>query len=136
MHRIDIVHVSALPLSELFCALADHENLSQVFGVPVRRIHDGLGEPNAVGSVRRIGPQPLGVEETVTALETDRSIDYRITRGGFPLRNHRGRLEFSATDRGSQVRWTIEFNSWLPITGTLLRMALGHAIGRGLKRIG
>lgn len=136
MHRIDIVHLSALPLSELFCALADHENLSRVFGVPVRRIHDGPGGPNAVGSVRRIGPRPLGVEETVTALETDRRIDYRITRGGFPLRNHRGRLEFAAAQTGSQVRWTIEFDTWLPVTGTLLRMALGHAIGRGLKRVG
>ena len=41
MYRVHLVHDSQLDLPDLFEALADHENLSLVFGVPVRRIRDG-----------------------------------------------------------------------------------------------
>lgn len=136
MHRVRIVHASSLELTELFEALADHENLSQVFGVPVQRIRTGRDNPNGVGSVRKIGPGPLGIEETVTAIEADRFIEYRITRGGYPLKNHRGRLDFTDSADGSQVEWTIEFDSALPLVGHILRLALGQAIGRGLRRLG
>ncbi len=137
MHRIDIAYDSRLPLPRLFAALADHNNLSKVFGVPVRRIRDGRNEPNGVGSVRKIGPGPLGIEETVTALEPNESIDYRITRGGFPLRNHRGRIDFSEkTDGGSRVDWTIEFDSALPLAGSAVGFVLKQAISTGLKRLG
>lgn len=136
MYRVHLVHDSQLDLPDLFEALADHENLSQVFGVPVRRIRDGQDDPNGLGSVRKIGPGPLGIEETVTAIETDRAIEYRISRGGFPLKNHRGELRFFDAAQGSRVEWTIEFESHLPLAGPVLRFVLGQAIGRGLKRLG
>lgn len=137
MHRIDISHRSRLPLSRLFEELADHNNLSKVFGLPVRRIQDGRDSLNGVGSVRKIGPGPLGVEETVTDLIENQRIDYRISKGGFPIKNHRGSLSFSeAADGGSQVDWNIEFGSQLPVAGTLLKLVLGQAIRLGLKRIG
>lgn len=137
MHHVDIAYSSRLPLAELFEALADHNRLGKVFGVPVRRIRDGQPGPNGVGSVRRIGAGPLGVEETVTALVDRESIDYRITRGGFPLRNHRGRIEFfDSADGGSRVEWTIEFDSALPLVGPVLGVVLRTAISTGLKRLG
>ncbi len=137
MHRIDISHTSRLALPDLFDALADHNNLGRVFGVPVRRIKDGEIAPNGVGSVRKIGPGPLGIEETVTALAENESIDYRITRGGFPLKNHRGRIEFAdAAGGGSRVEWTIEFDSALPVAGSVLGLVLKQAISKGLKRLG
>jgi len=137
MHRIVITYDSRLPLSDLFAALADHNNLGKVFGVPVRRIRDGQTEPNGVGSVRKIGPGPLGIEETVTALEPNESIDYRITRGGFPLKNHRGHIEFSErAGGGSRADWTIEFDSALPVAGSVLGFVLKQAISMGLKRLG
>ena len=137
MHHIDIAYNSRLPLPDLFEALADHNNLGKVFGAPVRRIRDGKTELNGVGSVRRIGPGPLGIEETVTAMVENESIDYRITRGGFPLKNHRGRIEFSqSAEGGSRADWTIEFDSHLPIAGNVLGFVLKHVIGRGLKRLG
>lgn len=137
MHRIDISHHSRLPVSRLFEELADHNNLGKVFGVPVRRIHDGRDAVNGVGSVRKIGPGPLGIEETVVDLIEDERIDYRISKGGFPLKNHRGSLSFSETpDGGSRVDWTIEFGSHLPVAGTVLKFVLGQAIRMGLKRVG
>ena len=137
MQHIDISYDSRLSVSELFEALADHNRLSKVFGVPVRRIVDGETELNGVGSVRKIGPGPLGVEETVTELVPNESIGYRITRGGFPIRNHSGRLEFSGNGAsGSRVEWTIEFESALPVAGHVLAFVLKQAISLGLKRLG
>lgn len=137
MHRIDITYDSRQSLPDLFAALADHNRLGKVFGVPVRRIRDGQTEPNGVGSVRKIGPGPLGIEETITALEPNESIDYRITRGGFPIKNHRGHIDFSeSAGSGSRVEWTIEFDSALPAAGTILGFVLKQAISTGLKRLG
>jgi hypothetical protein len=136
MHRIELTHQSQLPVASLFDALADHNRLGKVFGAPVRRIRDGDAETNGVGSVRKIGIGPLAIEETVTALERNRSIDYRITRGGFPIRDHRGHIAFAETTGGSRVDWTIEFGSHLPGAGTVLAFVLERAIRMGLRRVG
>jgi hypothetical protein len=133
-HTVEVVHASARPVQELFAELADHDRLHRVFGVPVRRIRDGEDEPNGVGSVRRMGVGPLRLEETVTAIEPPRSIEYRITRGAGPVRNHRGRLEFSSVGTGSRVIWTIDYDS-LPIVGTALQAVLARIIKRGLAKL-
>jgi hypothetical protein len=133
-HTVEVVHASTRPVHGLFAELADHDRLRRVFGVPVRRIRDGEGEVNGVGSVRRLGVGLLKIEETVTAIEPDRSIEYRITRGGAPLRNHRGRLEFASVGTGSRVIWTIDYDS-PPIVGTALRAVLVRVLRRGLGKL-
>lgn len=136
MHRITVTHHSQRSLPDLFATLSDHNRLGQVLGAPVKRIRDGQSEVNGVGSVRKIGVGPLGVEETVTAVTPNESIEYRITRGGFPIRNHLGRLNFAANGAGSSVEWTIEFDSALPLVGGVARGALEKLIGMGLRRLG
>ena len=133
-HTVEVVHESDRPVPELFAELSDHERLRRVFGVPVRRVRDGEGDVNGVGSVRRMGVGLLKLEETVTALEPDRSIEYRITRGGGPVRNHRGKLTFSSEGTGSRVIWTIDYDS-LPIVGSALKAVLGRVLRRGLGRL-
>lgn len=132
---VQIVQDFSKPLTEVFAVLSDHNQLGKVFGIPVRRVRDGDGEINGVGSVRRIGLGPLAVEETVTALSPNRSIDYRISKGGGPIRNHRGKLEFSGSNRGARVAWTIQFDSPLPLVGPVVRLVLSQGIRLGLKRI-
>ena len=65
----------------------------------------------------------------------NKSIDYRISRGGFPIRNHKGRIEFAERDGRSLVTWTIRFDSALPLAGTVVQRVLSTAIKRGLRRI-
>lgn len=135
--RVDVSHRSARPVGELFALLADHNRLGPVLGADVRRIEDGDGDINGVGSVRRITLGGLlSIEETVTAVEPGRSIDYRITRGGYPIRHHRGHLEFNQRGDGSQVDWHIEFDSALPLAGSLIARVLERVIGRGLGNVG
>lgn len=121
------------PVDEVFEQLADHNRLSQIFGIPVKRIRDGVDTPNGVGSTRRLGPWPVGVQETVTALTPSQSIDYRISRFGGPVRKHSGHIEFAPTDTGSRITWTIDFSA-LPVLGGLVSKALEEGLGRGLRR--
>ncbi len=133
--KIEVVQDYSKPVAEVFAYLADHNNLRKVFGIPVRRVRDGENEVNGVGSVRRLGLGPLAIEETVTALSPNRSIDYRISKGGFPIRNHSGRIEFSGSGRGARVAWTIQFDAPLPLLGPAVKLVLGQAIRLGLKRV-
>ena len=121
------------PIDEVFDALADHNRLGQIFGVPVKRIKDGTDTPNGVGSIRRIGPWPIGTQETVTALKPNEKIDYRISRFGGPMRKHRGNLSFEGDEKGCRLVWTIEFDA-LPGLGGLVKQTLAKGLGRGLKR--
>ena len=133
--RIVISRDFDIPVERLFNALADHNNLKNVFGIPVKRIKDGIDDVNGVGSVRALGLGPLATEETVVDVEPNVSIDYEITKNGGPLMNHHGRIDFSSRGgRGSSVTWTITFDSW-PVVGTVVAKVLETAITRGLGKI-
>ncbi len=134
-HLIEITHNFSAPVERVFNALADHNNLSNVFGIPVKRIKDGQGDVNGVGSVRALGVGPLATQETVVAVEPNVSIDYKITKFGGPLQNHHGRIDFEDTGRGSRVTWTITFESF-PVVGAVTQKILETAITRGLKKVG
>ncbi|MFN3586818.1 MAG: SRPBCC family protein [Moraxellaceae bacterium] len=133
--RIDVVQDFRKPVEEVFAYLADHHNLQKVFGIPVKRVRNGQGDVNGVGSVRSMGFAPLAVEETVVGLVPNESIDYKITRGGGPLRNHHGRLTFTRTPGGSRVQWTITFESPLPLVGPVVKTVLKQGLGMGLRKI-
>lgn len=136
MQTVEIVQEFSRSAAEVFEELADHNRLSRVFGIPVVRIRDGNTETNGVGSVRRIGLAPLAIEETVVAAVPAKSIDYKITRGGWPLKNHHGRLSFKSLPAGrSQLTWRIEFDAALPGAAFAVKQLLGLAISRGLKKI-
>ncbi len=134
-HHLRIEQYFHHDCAAVFARLSDHDQLQTVFGVPCRRLRAGDAELNGVGSVRRIGIWPLAVEETVVAQQAERRIDYRISRGGGPLRAHRGQIEFLAQDGACQVVWEIWFESPLPGVGVLLERLLAGAIRRGLKKM-
>lgn len=132
--HIKVVQEFSKPVEEVFAYLADHNNLSKVFGIPVKRIKDGQGDVNGVGSVRALGFAPLATEETVVAVEPNELIEYTITKNGGPLQNHYGRMVFSKTARGSRLEWTITFDS-LPVVGTVVNKVLKTGITRGLGKM-
>lgn len=124
-----------MPVSRVFVELGDHENLGRILGAPMTRVVDGTGAggKNGVGSVRRVGPPVVGFEETVTACETDALIEYRVSKGG-PIKNHLGRMVFSATPNGSHLHYVITFEPKVPGTGPFLKKLLGGAAQAGLRR--
>jgi len=136
MQVIQLTQESSRSVTELYAALADHDRLGPVLGVPVKRIKDGKSSPNGIGSVRRIGAGPVAIEETVVGALVDKSIDYKITKGGWPVKDHHGRLVFKALPGGrSLVQWRIELDSAVPGAAFLIKQLLSIGIGRGLKKL-
>jgi uncharacterized protein YndB with AHSA1/START domain len=123
------------PVEAVFAALADHDGLGSILGIPVKRLQAGVDDVNGVGSVRRIGPGPIGTQETVTAFEPGKTIGYRITRFGGPIVNHHGELQFAATADGCTVTWDIHFDTKPAFLGSMLHKVLNGAIGRGLAKL-
>ncbi|MFZ5562356.1 MAG: SRPBCC family protein [Pseudomonadota bacterium] len=134
--HIEIIKDFPIPVNRLFAFLGEHENLGVIFApAKVRRISDGQGARNGVGSARemRIGPGPAFVE-TVTDFKENEFIEYRITRGS-PLKNHRGVMRFSAIPGGTRLHYTIEFEGRFPLVAELVKPVLEQGIRRGLNKI-
>ncbi|WP_162818263.1 SRPBCC family protein [Aquirhabdus parva] len=132
---IEVTQNYQKPVETIFQTLSDHNQLGRVLGIPVKRVINGNDGVNGAGSVRRMGIWPLTVEETVVAVEPNRSIDYRISRGGAPLKNHIGALVFDQTASGSQVIWRIKYDSSLPFVGAVVQHVLKLGLRLGLKRL-
>ena len=136
---IDLMQEFKAPVATVFAELTDHEKFGKLLKANIVRIVDGQGDYlNGLGSVRKITPLPLaGFEEKVVTFEPNELMEYVVSRGS-PIKNHIGRMEFSAinTDNGSEatrVRYTIEFEPRLPIPflGSLLKVAIETPIQKG-----
>jgi len=135
-HHVHVEHRFEKPPERIFAYLAEHENLAEVFGAKVRRLHDGEdGERNGVGSVRqlRIGPLPP-FEETVSEFLPNERIVYRITKGS-PLRGHVGVMTFEPADGGTRFVYDIRLASPIPGLAAVVRASLTRSIERSLASV-
>jgi uncharacterized protein YndB with AHSA1/START domain len=125
------------PVERVFAYLSEHENLGAIFPMRVERVRDGQnGERNGVGSVRRLSFRGLmPFEETVTAVEPNRRIEYRITKGT-PLRGHRGEMLFSERDGGgSHLRYEIVFGAKVPGADRVVAASLQRSVSKGMETV-
>ena len=131
---IDIMQTFNAPVETVFAELTDHEKFGKLLKADIKRIVDGEGGyVNGLGSVRKITPLPLAdFEETVVTFEPNQVMEYEITKGS-PLKNHKGRMEFSRVDGNTRLRYTIEFESKIPLMGGLLKSAIEMPIKKGLS---
>lgn len=133
-YQILIEQSFSRPVQDIFKALADHDNLAKLFGAPVKRIVDGPGDVNGVGSVRQIGFWPMAVHETVRAFEPHSRIEYQVTQGGFPMSNHRGQMRFSSLGEGSRLNWQIDFDM-PPLIGDVVTAVLKSVLSKGVRSL-
>lgn len=136
MARIEITHDFALPVDRVYAYLSEHENLGALFGAGITRVRDGATTRNGEGSVRRlkVGPLPP-FEETVTRALPDELVEYRITGGTTPLRDHRGEMRFASTGSGSRLVYVIEFGAVLPLLDKVIALGLERNIRKGLATV-
>jgi uncharacterized protein YndB with AHSA1/START domain len=135
-HHVHIEHDFAKPPERIFAHLAEHENLAEVFGAKIKRLRDGEGERNGVGSVRqlRIGPLPP-FEETVDEFVPAQRIVYRITKGS-PLRGHVGVMDFGPTPTGgTRFVYDIRIASPIPGVAPLVTASLTRSISKSLAGV-
>ncbi len=133
---IDITQIFNAPVETVFSELTDHEKFGKLLKADIKRIVDGEGGyVNGLGSVRKIMPVPLvDFEETVVTFEPNQLMEYVISKGS-PIKNHKGRMEFSETEGNTRLRYTIEFESKIPLTGFLLKSAIEMPIKKGFASL-
>ena len=144
-HRIEFTRRYAETRREVFALFASHERFGAALAGPlgaalkaVRRVKTApdARSPDGEGSVRRILAGPLAVEETIVAYERDTRLEYAITKGGYPIQNHRGCITFKDIEGGTEVHYTIELDAAIAAAGPILETGLRMLIRSGLRRIG
>ena len=133
-HIVHVEHDFPEPQETVFCYLAEHEHLADVFGAKVTRLADGSdGNRNGVGSRRelKIGPLP-SFEETVTEFVPNEKIEYRITKGS-PLDGHVGTMLFTpGTNGGTHLDYKIRIASKIPGVAPIVHKSLSKSVSDGL----
>ncbi len=134
--QIAITQSFNAPIDTVFTALTDHNNFGIVVKATIRRIKDSDSENvNGVGSIRRITPLPFShFEETVVTFEANQLMEYVVSKGS-PIKNHKGRMEFSEIDGKTQLRYTIDFEPKIPFLGKLLKGLIEGPLVKGLKAL-
>lgn len=117
------------PIDKVFAFFADHERFVTLLGGRCRRIKDGQGDANGLGSVRSIGPGPLAFEETIVTFEPNKRIEYTVTRGS-PIKNHLGTIDFRSDGDVTVVDYVIRFDAKLPFIGAPIAALLRAAWSR------
>lgn len=122
--QVQIHETVRAPIDQVFTLFADHDRFAALFGGTSRRMREGNGDANGVGSVRRIGRGLFSFDETVMVFDKPSRIEYAITRGSL-LKNHNGTIVFQANEGQTSVDYVIRFDSRIPGLGRLfVRMFL------------
>jgi len=122
------------PVNEVFNTLSDHERFGEICGIKMARVQAGEDGANGLGSVRtiHIGPLP-SFQETITKFVPNKLIEYKITQGS-PIKNHVGCLLFTEQEGRTVLDYTIQLESKIPFTSSLIKSALENGISKGLSR--
>ncbi|MCP4369199.1 MAG: SRPBCC family protein [Deltaproteobacteria bacterium] len=126
------------PVDTIFRILTGHDSFGQVINTKIKRVVDSHGDnKNGLGSVRRINAFPApAFEETVVTFEPNRLMEYVVSKGS-PIKNHKGRMEFSDEQGKTRLKYTIDFEPKLPFLffGSILKTAIEKPIRKGLKKL-
>lgn len=126
----------AAPREQVFDFFADPAKLARLWGGRWKQLRPGPdpAHPNGAGSVRSVRAGMFKFEETITVYQPHQLIEYQITSGG-NVKSHLARIAFSDKPGGTQVVYTIDFESKFPGTGKMLAATLGLAWTVGVPKV-
>jgi len=134
MRRVEVERIIEAPPEAVFARYTDHAGWSTWAGAgKVSLAREGTPDRNGVGCVRAF-ESAMGLQEEVIEFEPPRHMAYRIARGGFPIKDHRGEVRFEPHARGTRLVWSVEFGSRIPLSERLLARFLRTMFGRLLAR--
>ena len=133
--RVRLEQFFSAPQDAVFAWFARHENLAKMFRGEMNRIEPSpdASTPDGVGARFEFRLFGMRHEETITAFDPPERIEYRVTKG-WPMKNHVSCLSFETVDSGTQVRWSIDFESTMPFAGHVLAAALCKHWHRGTQK--
>lgn len=127
MQHVDVTREIAGAPDAVFDTYTDHVGWADWGGIRGARIErEGDPAPNGVGCIRVFGPGPLAAHEEILSFEPPKRMTYRILKGGLPIRDHFGEVDFEAAGDFTRIRWRCRFESRVPGLGPLFRVAIAR----------
>jgi uncharacterized protein YndB with AHSA1/START domain len=138
MERVEVERVIPQPIERVFDRYTDHAGWSDWAGVgKVRLVQEGAPDRNGVGAVRAFASTP-GLREEVVLFERPSRMEYRVTAGPVPMKDHLGEVMFAREgENATRLTWRVSFRSKIPGIGWLIARGLGVLFRRmlsGLER--
>jgi uncharacterized protein YndB with AHSA1/START domain len=140
MQHIEVQKVVEASPEVVFARYTDHAGWSRWAGAgKVSLAREGSPDRNGVGCVRAF-ESAMGLQEEVIEFDPPRHMAYRVIRGGFPIKDHRGDVRFEPHPRGTRVVWSARFDSRIPLSAApmarfirvVFRVLLARFARRGL----
>lgn len=96
---------------------------------------EGDGDPNGVGSIRRLGYPPLaGSREQVVVFEPPEHLGYVILSGSLPVKHYRSDMYLYEEPSGTRVEWRGSFDPLVPGTGRVMERVVRATLERFARR--
>ncbi len=138
VQHVLVEHYYRAPIDRVWARYTDHVSWTNWAGLgSVRLAKQGTPTPNGVGCVREISSAGVKVYEEVLEFEAPHRMTYRVVRGGLPMADHLGEVQFATRDGGTRVVWRCQFRSRIPGLGGLMRRFITRLFRgalRGLER--
>jgi uncharacterized protein YndB with AHSA1/START domain len=133
MQHVEVERIIAAPIETVWARYTDHVSWTRWSGMgKVRLEREGVPPPNGVGCVRVIASAGVAVYEEVLTFEPPRRMTYRVVRGGIPIRDHLGEVDFAPHAGGTRVTWRCRFDSRVPGLGPFFRWLVTTLFRRAL----
>jgi uncharacterized protein YndB with AHSA1/START domain len=140
MRRVEVEQIIEAPPEAVFARYTDHAGWSRWAGAgKVSLAREGSPDRNGIGCVRAF-EAAMGLQEEVIEFDPPTHMAYRVVRGGFPIKDHRGDVRFEPHTRGTRVVWSCEFGSRVPFSAgamerfvrLVFRVLLARFAARGM----
>ena len=139
MQHVSVQQFIPAPPHAVWDQYTDHVSWTHWAGLgKVHLERQGDPAPNGTGCVRIISSAGVSVAEEVLAFEIPKRMTYRILRGGLPIKDHLGEVNFKAQDEGTLITWRCQFNSRIPGLGGIFQRVITYLFRsalRGLARL-
>ena len=134
MQYVEVKRVIDAPIDAVWARYTDHVSWTEWAGLgKVTLDRQGDPPPNGVGCVRAISSGGVKVVEEVLSFEPPRRMTYRIVRGGLPIKDHLGEVDFEPHGDRTLVTWRCRFDSKIAGLGGLFRFFITRLFRNALE---
>ena len=137
MQAVSVERKISAPIDEVWRHYTNHRGWEKLMGAgKVVLEPEGQTDPNGVGCVRHV--RVAGIElvaEEITRFDAPSRMEYRIVKGGGPIRAHKGEVLFTEQPGGTLVTWRCQFESSVPGMGPLIAGSVKQFFAFLLRRL-
>lgn len=121
------------PVEVAFGVITDHAAYPEFTPLRAARLEKpGEGAPNGVGAIRALAIAGPPIREEITAYEEPSRLAYRVI-SGVPVMWQKGDVRIEPDGAGSLMRYRVEFEPLVPLTGFSMAAAMKVGIGHVMR---